>query len=207
MGILVERTRRSGHNTGPLDIPIMRHVARRLALLATALAVATSASAQDRSSAETSEYLIKAGYIYNFAKLVEWPAAASHKGQPIVIGVLGNDAFATVLDQTVNGKKIDDRPLLVKRLKSKHVKDCGCHMLFIAAAESAHADDVIQSQGAAAVLTIAEAPDFATRGGIIALILQDSKVRFIVNVQAAAQAGLSISSRLLALATVVNGSR
>jgi hypothetical protein len=57
------------------------------------------------------------------------------------------------------------------------------------------------------VLTIAEAPDFASRGGIIALVLQDSRVRFIVNVQAAAQAGLSISSRLLALATVVPTAR
>jgi hypothetical protein len=185
----------------------MRHVARRLAVLAATLAVAASASAQDLSSAETSEYLIKAGYIYNFAKLVEWPAAAARKGQPIVIGVVGNDGFASILDRTVNGKKIDDRPLLVKRLSSRHVKDCGCQMLFVAAAESARADDVIQSQGSAAVLTIAEAPDFATRGGIIALVLQDSKVRFIVNVDAATQAGLSISSRLLALATVVHTSR
>ena len=185
----------------------MRHVARRLALLATALAVATSASAQNPSSAETSEYLIKAGYIYNFAKLVEWPAAAAAKGQPIVIGVLGNDGFAGVLDRTVNGKKIDDRPLTVKRLRSKHVRDCGCQMLFVAAAESGLADEVIASQGSAAVLTIAEAPDFATRGGMIALVLQDSKVRFIVNVNAATQAGLSISSRLLALASAVHTSR
>jgi hypothetical protein len=185
----------------------MRHVVRRLAVLVTALAVAASASAQDLSSAETSEYLIKAGYIYNFAKLVEWPAAAARKGQPVVIGVVGNDGFAAVLDRTVKGKKIDDRPLVVKRLKTKDVKDCGCQMLFVAAAESAQADELIQSQRSAPVLTIAEAPDFARRGGIIALVLQDSKVRFIVNVDAAAQAGLSISSRLLALATVVHSSR
>jgi hypothetical protein len=185
----------------------MRHVARRLAVLAAALVVAANASAQDLSSAETSEYLIKAGYIYNFAKLVEWPAAGARKGQPIVIGVVGNDGFAGILDRTVNGKKIDDRPLLVKRLSSRQAKDCSCQMLFVAAAESAHADDVIQAQGAAAVLTIAEAPDFATRGGMIALVLLDSKVRFIVNVDAATQAGLSISSRLLALATVVHTSR
>jgi hypothetical protein len=185
----------------------MRHVVRRLAVLAAALALSASASAQDLSSTETSEYLIKAGYIYNFAKLVEWPAAAARKGQPIVIGVLGNDGFAGVLERTVNGKRVDDRSLVVKRLKAKDVKDCGCQMLFVAAAESAQVDEVIQSQTAAPVLTIAEAPDFANRGGMIALVLQDSKVRFIVNVHAATQAGLSISSRLLALATVVQGSR
>lgn len=184
----------------------MRHVVRRLAVLVAALACAGGASAQDLSAAASSEYLIKAGYIYNFAKLVEWPAAA-RRGQPMVIGVLGNDAFAGVLDQVVHGKKIDERPLRVKRLHAKDVRDCGCQILFVAAAESGRAEEVIQAHGGAAVLTIAEAPDFASRGGIIALVLQDSKVRFIVNVDAAAQAALSISSRLLALATVVHTAR
>jgi hypothetical protein len=177
-------------------------------VLAAALAAcASGATAQDLSSAESSEYLIKAGYVYNFAKLVEWPAAVARRGQPIVIGVMGNDAFAGVLDRAVNGKKIDDRPLLVRRLKNKNARDCGCQILFLAASEGAWANDVIQSQAASSVLTIGEVPDFANRGGIIALMLQDSKVRFKVNVDAAAQAGLSISSRLLALATVVQTSR
>jgi hypothetical protein len=167
---------------------------------------AASASAQDRS-AESSEYLIKAGYIFNFARLVEWPNSAARKGQPIVIGVLGNDAFATVLGRVVDGKKIDDRPFVVKRLKNKEFKDCSCQILFVAAAESARTDEIIQLQSSAAVLTIAEAPDFARRGGIIALILEDSKVRFLVNVDAATQAGLSISSRLLTLATIVHTAR
>ena len=182
----------------------MRHAVRHVAVLAAALALSGPASAQDLSSVESSEYLIKAGYIYNFAKLVEWPAAVVRKGQPIVIGVLGNDAFAGVLDRAVNGKKIDERPLVVKRLKNKDARDCGCQILYVAAAESARADDVIQSQSGSSVLTIAETADFASRGGIIALVLQDSKVRFIVNVDAASQAALSISSRLLALATVVH---
>ena len=108
--------------------------------------LAASASAQDQRSAESSEYLIKAGYIFNFARLVEWPASSAAKGQPIVIGVLGNDAFATVLGRVVDGKKIDDRPFLVKRLKNKEFKDCGCRILFVAAAESARADEVIQFQ-------------------------------------------------------------
>ena len=168
---------------------------------------AASASAQDPRSAESSEYLIKAGYIFNFARLVEWPASAAAKGQPIVIGVLGNDAFATVLGRVVDGKKIDDRPFVIKRLKNKEFKDCSCQILFVAAAESARADEIIQLQSSAAVLTIAEAPDFARRGGMIALILQDSKVRFLVNVEAATHAGLSISSRLLTLATIVHTAR
>jgi hypothetical protein len=185
----------------------MRHVVRRLALLASVVTFAANASAQDLSPADSSEYLIKAGYIYNFAKLVEWPSSAARKGQPIVIGVLGNDAFATVLNRVVDGKKIDDRPFLVKRLKNKEFRDCGCQILFVAAADAARTDEIVQFQSTASVLTIAEAPDFAKRGGIIALILEDSKVRFMVNVDAAAQAALNISSRLLALATIVHTSR
>jgi hypothetical protein len=185
----------------------MKHVVRRLVVLALVLGFTASARAQDPRSAESSEYLIKAGYIFNFARLVEWPASGAPKGQPIVIGVLGNDSFATVLGRVVDGKKIDDRPFLVKRLKNKEFKDCGCQILFVAAAESARADEIIQLQHTAPVLTIAEAPDFARRGGMIALVLEDSKVRFIVNVDAATQAGLSVSSRLLTLATVVHTAR
>ena len=186
----------------------MRFFARQLALLcALLLALAAGARAQGLSSTESPEYLIKAGYVYNFAKLVEWPASVVRKGQPIVIGVLGNDAFATVLHRVVDGKKIDDRSLQVKRLKNTGFKDCSCQILFVAAAENGRMDEVIQMQSAGSILTIAEAPDFARRGGIIALLLEDSKVRFAVNVDAATQASLTISSRLLALATIVHSSR
>jgi hypothetical protein len=168
---------------------------------------AAHASAQDRSSADSSEYLIKAGYVYNFAKLVEWPSSANRNGKPIVIGVLGNDEFATVLDRVVSGKKIDERPFVVKRLKNKDLGACDCQILFVAEGESDRTDEIIQFQKSASVLTISEAPDFAKRGGIIALVLKDSKVRFLVNVGAATQASLTISSRLLALATIVETSR
>ena len=185
----------------------MRHVVGRLVLLATVVGFAAHARAQDPSSADSSEYLIKAGYIYNFAKLVEWPSSVAGNGRPIVIAVLGNDEFATVLDRVVDGKKIDDRPFVVKRLKNKDLSACGCQILFVAEAESARTDEIIQFQNAASVLTISEAPDFARRGGIIALVLKDSKVRFLVNVGAATKASLTISSRLLALATIVETSR
>jgi hypothetical protein len=185
----------------------MRHVVRPIVFLAAVVAFAAGASGQNLSSAESSEYLIKAGYVYNFAKLVEWPSAVARTEQPIVIGVLGNDSFAAVLGRVVEGKKIDERPFLVKRLKNTEFKECGCQILFVSAAERARADEIIQFQSTAPVLTIAEAPDFARRGGMIALTLQDSKVRFLVNVDAATQAGLTISSRLLALATIVHTGR
>ena len=182
---------------------MMRLVVTRIALVLTLVAFSTVAKSQSVNSADSSEYLIKAGFIYNFAKLVEWPANASAQGNPITIGVLGNDAFADVLDHTVDGKKIDGRSFTVKRMKWKDFKDCNCHILFVASQESAHADEVIQTLRSSSVLTISEAPGFAKRGGIINFTLQDSKVRFEANVDAAKQAGLNISSRLLSLASIV----
>ena len=176
-----------------------------MAVFAAAMALAAGGSAQDLGSSDSSEYLIKAGYVYNFAKLVEWPGAAAPKGQPLVIGVLGNDAFAAVLDRVVSGKKIDDRPFVVKRLKT--YRECGCQILFVAASEAGRTDEIVQFQNSTSVLTVAETPDFAKRGGVIALTLQDSRIRFTVNVDAAAQASLTVSSRLLALATVIHTAR
>lgn len=185
----------------------MRHLVLRIAVGAILVACGANVSAQDQDSSDTSEYLIKAGYVYNFAKLVEWPAAVAQKSRAIVIGVLGNDGFAAVLERVVDGKKIDGRPFLVKRLKNREFTGCGCHILFVSAAESVRADEIIQFQNAGSVLTISEAPDFARRGGVVAFVLQDSRVRFAVNVDAASQASLTISSRLLALATIVHTTR
>ncbi len=186
----------------------MKPLTLRLLLVAILLAPAVSAHAQAVGSDESSEYLIKAGVVYNFARLVEWPDWAAPAGQPIVIGVLGNDAFATVLSRVVNGKKIDDRAIVVKRLRPQDaLRDCACRILFVAASQAARTDEIVQFQSSAALLTIAEAPDFARRGGIVALTLEDSRVRFAVNVDAASQASLTISSRLLALATIVQRGR
>ena len=184
----------------------MKHLVLRIALFAAIAGFGSPARAQDLGP-DSAEYLIKAGFIYNFAKLVEWPAALAQKDQPIVIGVLENEQFAAILARVVNGKNLDGRPFVVKRLKSREFLDCACHMLFVARTANAHLLEIIEFQRTAAVLTISDAPDFAKRGGMIAFVLEDSKVRFQVNVEAAKQSGLTISSRLLSLATIVRTSR
>jgi hypothetical protein len=181
----------------------MRQAGLRIVLIASLLTVGLRASAQNADS-ESSEYLIKAGFIYNFGKLVEWPGSAfPQSSSPLVIGVLGNDNFAATLEHVVDGKKIDARPFVVKRLRWSKDFTCGCHILFIASAESVHADETLQALKNSSVLTIAETPGFARRGGVINFTLEDSKVRFEVNVDAAHQVGLNISSRLLSLAKIV----
>jgi len=172
--------------------------------LLSAMALAGHADGVD--SSDSSEYLIKAGFIYNFAKLVEWPTTAfPQPDSPFVIGILGNDPFGATLDTIVADKKIDGRGFAVKRLKwSKDSKDLkGCNILFISSSEKEHLDSVVEAMKGLPILTIGDAPGFAKRGGIINFTLEDNKVRFEVNVEAAKHADLTISSRLLTLAKIV----
>src|ERR1700756_3212012 len=124
---------------------------RRLTILIVALSVSLSwapaAFAQGRDSSDSSEYLIKAGFIFNFAKFVEWPPTTfAQSDSPIVIGILGTDPFGTIIDQIVQDKKIGGRGIVVKRLKwgvdSKDLRDC--KILFVGASERAHIDELVQ---------------------------------------------------------------
>src|SRR6266568_4355959 len=180
---------------------------RRLGILIVALSVSLSwapeSIAQASESSDSSEYLIKAGFIYNFAKFVEWPAAAfAQPDSPIVIGILGTDPFGNLIDRIVENKKIGARGLVVKRLKwGTDLKDC--KILFVGASEKAHLDDLVQIVKSLPILTVGETPGFAERGGVIRFVLEDNRVRFEINVEAAHQADLTISSRLLTLARIV----
>ena len=169
-------------------------------------AMALGGHAEALDSSDSSEYLIKAGFIYNFAKLVEWPTASfAQPDSPIVIGILGEDPFGATLDRIVADKKINGRGFAVKRVKwSRDFKDLrDCNILFVSSSEKEHIESVIDAMKGLPILTIGDAPGFAKRGGIINFMLEDNKVRFEVNVEAAKHADLTISSRLLTLAKIV----
>jgi len=184
---------------------------RRLTILIVALSVSLSwapgALAQDRDSSDSSEYLIKAGFIFNFAKFVDWPPTTfAQPDSPIVIGILGTDPFGAIIDQIVQDKKIGGRGFVVKRLKwGTDLKDLKeCKILFVGASERVHIDELVQIVKGLPILTVGETPGFAEHGGVIRLVLEDNRVRFEVNVDAARQAGLTISSRLMTLATIIH---
>jgi len=183
---------------------------RRIGILIVALSVSLSwapgALAQDRDSSNSSEYLIKAGFIFNFAKFVEWPPTTfAQPDSPIVIGILGTDPFGAIIDQIVQDKKIGGRGFVVKRMKwGTDLKDLKeCKILFVGASERVHIDELVQIVRGLPILTVGETPGFAEHGGVIRLVLEDNRVRFEVNVDAARQAGLTISSRLLTLARII----
>jgi hypothetical protein len=184
----------------------MRKVALLIAITCLLSAMAMWSHAEGLDSTDSSEYLIKAGFIYNFAKLVEWPTTAfARQDSPIVIGILGDDPFGATLDRIVADKKIDGRGFTVKRLRwGKDLKELReCNILFVSSSEKEHIDSVVDAMKWLPILTIGDAPGFAKRGGIVNFTVEDNKVRFEVNVEAAKRAELTISSRLLTLARIV----
>jgi hypothetical protein len=176
---------------------------RRLIVLILMMLMGQASQAWAQDGGQSSEYLIKAGYIYNFAKLVEWPASAFEQADsPIVIGILGSDPFGPIIDKVLEGKKVNGHPFVIKRLRAA-VDAKECHILFLGSSVSPQVADTIRLIRGTPVLTISEIPGFANRGGIIHLTLEENKVRFEVNVEAAKEADLNISSRLLVLAKVI----
>lgn len=190
----------------PYSNRILTRTMKILRLIAGCLLCATLASAsfaQSANSSNSSEYLIKAGFTYNFAKLIQWPANAfPQPNSPVIIGILGADPFGGTLDEVLAGKTVNGRDLVVKHLKwGADLK--GCNILFVSSSEALHIDEVFRLVKGLPILTIGETPNFARRGGIINFILEDEKVHFEVNVEAAKDADITISSRLLSLARIV----
>jgi uncharacterized protein DUF4154 len=148
------------------------------------------------------EYRVKAAFLYNFAKFVEWPASSfKNATDPIIICVLGNP-FGDRLENTVNGKEIEGRRLIVRQI-SDISEAAGCHILFVATGKKRMAD-LLGSVKASPILTIGEAVNFAESGGVIGFKLESGKVRLQINIYAAERAHLLVSSKLLGLAEIVN---
>jgi hypothetical protein len=147
-----------------------------------------------------SEYELKAVFLYNFAKFVEWPAEAfPGPSSPIVIGIAGHDPFGAAIDEAVSGKTANGRAIVVRRMKSSEDLR-SCHILFIAIAEASRAARILRSTEGASVLTVGEMPHFSRRGGIVNFLIERNHVHFEINKELADRANLKISSRLLKLA-------
>jgi len=152
----------------------------------------------------TSGYAVKIAFLFNFAKFIDWPPSSFASPQsPFTICVLGQDPFGHMLDDTLQGKMIGERPLAVRRLKDK-TEARSCQMVFVSSVESPHLAEIIGSLHGANVLLVGETNGFASLGGTIEFTLEDNRVRFAINPDAADRSGLKLSSKLLALAKIVH---
>ena len=180
--------------------------AMRRACLACLLAASSlpACAADDLPTAPISaEYRVKAGFLFNFPQFVEWPARAFRDPQaPIVIGVLGADPFDGYLDELVQGEKIGERPIVVRRFgRIEEVTDC--HIIFISRSEAAQFEKIVSALANRRILTVGDADGFERAGGMVRFAIENGKIRLRINPDAAKAVDLTISSKLLRLATLV----
>jgi hypothetical protein len=149
------------------------------------------------------EYQLKAAFLYNFAKFVEWPPQSfASADSPIVIAVLGNSPFGDELQKAVAGRKINGRAIVVRSAQSAGAAR-GAQLLFVSAAEDGRFGDFRDAVGEG-VLIVGESDACARRGGIIIFTLDGDKLRFEINMASATQSGLKISAQLQKLASAIH---
>ena len=169
------------------------------------LGAATLARAADAAAAL--EYKVKAGYLFNFAKFVEWPATmVPTADKPFVIAVLDGGEAAPVLEQSFAGKSVNGHPVLVKSVPAGSVpKDA--HILLVTRAAGLTAEAVRDALGATATLLVGETEQFAERGGTIGFVRDEESIRLTLNLERAAEAGLKVSAKLASVARPVKSKR
>jgi len=157
----------------------------------------------DAQQSNASEYDVKAAYLYNFARFVEWPAASpAATNDSFAICVLGQDPFGAALDAIVSGETIAGKSVLARRI-TKPRDAINCRILFISSAEESRLADILAALGNAGVLTVSDMPQFTSRGGMIQFVSDNKKIRFEVNLVRARTAELTLSSELLKVAVTV----
>jgi hypothetical protein len=175
-------------------------VLRRTACLLLSLGfVVLSPGGAAASGEALTEAQVKAGFLYNFAQFVEWPARISDDGS-FVIGVIGNAKFGVALDQ-LKGRDVNGRKIAI-RVVDEQDDLAGCAILFIASPDDRATASALARVGSLAVLTVGESARFTKLGGIVRLYKENERLRFEVNVSRAQLAGLRISSKMLGLAKI-----
>lgn len=187
----------------------------RLLLLLVCLGlIVTQMAPAETSSAKYKEYEVKAAFIFNFLKFIDWPEEkTTGNNNQFVIGIIGEDPFGPAAN-VFKDKSVEDHKLVVKRfegieqIRKLSEKDKNesidalkhCHLLFISQSEQKQIRDIIEIVGNSSVLTVADTDGFIEAGGIINFLTEENKIRFDINQAVAEKTGLKIRSQLLRLA-------
>ena len=151
----------------------------------------------------TEEYRLKLAFLYSFAKFVEWPADAfSSPRAPLTICIVGRDPFDNELEQQVAERSVNGRPYLTRTLRANDDVS-GCHIIFLPTASDSSLPAILKQVAATGAITVGESAGFARRGGTVNFVLEGTRLRFEVNLEASQRARSRISSRLLSLARIV----
>jgi len=151
-------------------------------------------------SPQIHEYEVKAAYLFNFARLTQWPTSTFASRQNFIIGILGDDPFGRSIEMLGN-RTIGGRKVVIKSIDDIR-ESSACDLLFIASSEADRLRQIIAHVKGKPVLTVSDITGFEDKGGIIAFFLKDNHVRFRINIDAAERANLKISSHLLEVAEI-----
>ena len=146
---------------------------------------------------------LKAAFLYNFANFTEWPANVLAPGQRLSLCVIGDNAVADALEQTIKGRGVDNHELTVTIIKAADSGILSCHLLYVGGGDTKRTDQLLFALSGTSVFTVGDGDRFAELGGVAQLILENGRMRFGVNVEAARRAHLKISSKLLSLAKII----
>lgn len=167
-------------------------------ILITSAVVTLPARGQER---KLGEYEVKAVFIYNLAKFIEWPDKSLDNSSTLTLYILGDDPFGTDLD-AIRGKLIKGKSVVVKQIDSPDaLKNVG--ILFISSSEKERLRDILKGISRLPILTVGDTQSFAQRGVMVNFYIENSKIRFEINMEAANMAGLKISSNLLRMGTII----
>lgn len=150
------------------------------------------------------EYEVKAVFLYNFVKFVEWPDDKDTRtGRIVNICILGEDPFGNAFD-FIQDETIDNRKLAVKRVRTHHHID-DCQVLFISSSEKENITHILRTVKGSNILTVGDTNGFAQKGVIINFYIEQNKVRFEINLDSLRRSGLSVSSKVMHLAKIIQG--
>lgn len=167
-------------------------------LLVMGYIAASPLHAQERKHGE---YEVKAAFLYNIGKFVDWPERPGERGEHLILGVLGNDPFEGRLD-ALQGKKLRGKKIVVKRLTSFHGAK-HCDILFIAASEKERIDMILKELAYKPILTVGDTDSFAEKGVMINFYIENNRIRFAINNEAAKRANVRIHPNLLTMGKIV----
>ena len=183
--------------------PARRNMSRSVALFFISALLILPQCARSQADA-LNEYQVKAAFLFNFAKFIEWPQGTYSSAQaPFTICIFGKDPFGKMLDEALAGKSMNNHPVTILRL-SDDIELRHCQMVFVSSSENRRYAEILEKVRGTSALLVGETDGFAAAGGMIEFLLEDNHVRFAINPDATRRAGLKCSSSLLALAKIVH---
>jgi hypothetical protein len=153
------------------------------------------------------DFQVKAAFLVNFPKYVDWPSAVlAETNTPITVAIFGDDNVAGEFDNMIQGgRTVSGRPVRLKRITKEDQIGADCQIVFIASSERQRVPAILEKVKGTGILTVGENEDFLQQGGIVNLVHRDRKIRLQINLDAAREAHLKISTRLLVAADMVKG--